>query len=161
MAATKKFRGGDTALLRLGLIVVLLCFLASVPAFAADTPDGNWLTADHNGVIHIAPCGDGYCGQIGSIKLAPKEAMPVDWQGHPQCKLTIVQTTSQSRGDHGPVWQGVVLDPRSGVSHPMLLYFNASGGLVLHGYALIPLLGESTVWTQYAGPVFPDCHFPG
>lgn len=161
MAATKKFRGRGDALFALGLSVALLCcFLASARAFAADTPNGNWLTADQNGVIHIAPCGDGYCGQIGSIKLAAGEAMPMDWQGHPQCKLTIVQTTSQSSGDNGPVWQGVVLDPRDGVSHPMLLYFNASGGLVLHGYALIPLLGKSTVWTKYAGPVFPDCHFP-
>ena len=149
-------------MLRLGLPIALLClFLVSGRAVAADTPVGNWLTADHNGVIHIAPCGDGFCGQISSIKLAPGEAMPVDWQGDPQCKLTIVQTTSQRSGDHGPVWQGVVLDPRSGVSHPMLLYFNASGGLVLHGYALIPLLGESTVWTAYPGPVFPDCHFSG
>ncbi len=148
--------------LRLGFVVALLCgFQISAPALAAVTPNGNWLTADGNGVIHIAPCGDGFCGQIGSIKLAPGEAMPVDWQGDPQCKLTIVQTTSQSSGANGPVWQGVVLDPRSGVSHPMLLYFNASGGLVLHGYALIPLLGASTAWTKYAGPVFPDCHFPG
>ncbi len=147
--------------LRLGFLVALLYgFQISAPALAAVTPNGNWLTADGNGVIHIAPCGDGFCGQIGSIKLAPGEAMPVDWQGDPQCKLTIVQTTSQSNGANGPVWQGVVLDPRSGVSHPMLLYFNASGGLVLHGYALIPLLGASTVWTKYAGPVFPDCHFP-
>ncbi len=147
-------------MLRLGLPIALLCFfLGSAGAFAAATPNGDWLTADQNGVIRIAPCGDGFCGEIAGIRLRQGESMPVDWQGHPQCKLTIVQTLSESSGANGPVWQGVVLDPRDGVSHPMLLYFNAAGGLVLHGYALIPLLGESTVWTKYTGQVFPDCHF--
>ncbi len=151
---------------RPSLAIALLFFYWMVPAAVAATPStpiGEWLTANGGSVIQIAPCGDGYCGEIAAIRFDhPSDPMPLDWQGNPQCDLTILQTTSQSTGDNGPVWQGVVLDPRDGVSHPMLLSFDASGNLVLRGYLLIPLLGESTTWTAYTGPKFlPHCHLAG
>jgi uncharacterized protein (DUF2147 family) len=150
---------------RLGLAIALLLF-SLVPLFslfptaafgAAATPVGDWLTAGGGAVIHIAPC-----GAISGMRFDhPGDPMPLDWQGNPQCGLTIVQTTSETTGSNGIVWQGVVLDPRNGVSHPALLSFDTSGNLVLRGYLLIPLLGESTTWTAYkGGKILPKCHLP-
>ncbi len=150
-------------MIRPALALALLCsWLAPAFAFAPNTPAGNWLTEGGGAVIHIVPCGNGYCGAIVGMQFDhPTDPMPVDWQGHPQCGLTIVQTTSVTQGDNGTVWQGVVLDPRNGVSHPALLSFNADGNLVLRGYLLIPLLGKSTTWTAYrGGPILPKCHLP-
>ena len=150
---------------RLGIAIALLSFCWMPPAAVAastSTPVGDWVTAGGGSVIQIAPCGDGYCGEIAAIRFDhPNDPMPLDWQGQPQCDLTILQTTSERAGDNGPVWQGVVLDPRNGVSHPMLLSFDASNNLVLRGYLLIPLLGQSTTWTAYTGGKFlPNCHLP-
>jgi uncharacterized protein (DUF2147 family) len=148
---------------KLGLAIALLCFGLGAPAFASPaTPVGNWLTAGGGSVIHIAVCGNGYCGKIAAIRFDhPSDPMPVDWQGSSQCNLTILQTTSVDTDSDHTVWQGVVLDPRNGVSHPMLLSFDASDNLVLRGYLLIPLLGQSTTWQAYTGAAFlPDCHLP-
>jgi uncharacterized protein (DUF2147 family) len=152
-------------LTRLGLLFALLGFCASTPALAStstDTPAGRWLTADQSAVIQIAACGTGLCGQIVGIHLAhPGDPMPQDWQGQPQCGLTIVQTTSVTVSSGRDVWQGVVLDPRNGVSHPALLFFDSFRNLVLRGYAFLPVFGRSTTWTKYTGRTLPDCQLPG
>jgi uncharacterized protein (DUF2147 family) len=159
---------GVVALFRGGLPIAALCSaLIASTAFASTfspdaPPTGRWLTADQSAVIQIAPCGNGLCGQIVGIRLAhPGDAMPQDWQGQPQCGLTIIQTTSVTPGNGNTVWNGVVLDPRNGVSHPALLAFDAFRRLILRGYAFLPVFGRSTTWTKYTGQTTPNCRLPG
>ncbi len=127
-------------------------------------PTGLWLTADHSAVIQIAPCKTGLCGEIVGIHLKhPGDPMPDDWQGQPQCGMTIIQTSPVKTQAGNTVWKGYVLDPRNGVFHPALLALDAFRRLVLRGYLLIPILGRSQVWTAYTGPAptLPGCHIPG
>jgi uncharacterized protein (DUF2147 family) len=143
----------------LSVIVLLLC-LALAGTAKADisgaVPTGLWMTADHTAVIQIAPCKTGLCGEIVGIHLKhPGDPMPQDWQGQPQCGLTIIQTTAVTSSGGNTVYKGYVLDPRDGAFHPALLALDAFRRLILRGYMFLPFLGRSTTWTAYTGPTLP------
>jgi uncharacterized protein (DUF2147 family) len=151
---------------RLSLVVFCLGLMASLGNARANitgpAPTGLWLTADHSAVIQITPCKSGLCGEIVGIHLKhPGDPMPEDWQGQPQCGLTIIETSPVTNAAGNTVWKGYVLDPRNGVFHPALLALDAFRRLVLHGYLLLPVLGRSQVWTAYTGPMLPGCRIPG
>jgi uncharacterized protein (DUF2147 family) len=148
------------------MVVLLIGLVAMTGNAKADVsgskPTGLWLTADHSAVIQITPCKTGLCGEIVGIHLKhPGDPMPEDWQGQPQCGLTIIQTSPVTDATGQTEWKGNVLDPRNGVFHPALLVLDAFRRLVLHGYLLLPFLGRSQVWTAYTGPTLPNCHIPG
>lgn len=129
---------------------------------SGSVPTGLWLTADHSAVIQISPCKTGLCGEIVGIHLKhPGDPMPQDWQGQPQCGLTIIETSRATDATGNTIWKGYVLDPRNGVFHPALLALDAFRRLVLRGYLLMPFLGRSQTWTAYTGPTLPNCHIPG
>ncbi len=145
---------------RLSLIALLLTlgFAARSAADASTTPAGRWLTANHQAVIQIAPCGTDLCGQIVGIALAhPGDKMPSDWRGRPQCGLTIIQTAPVSDGNGGIVWQGFVLDPRDGTVYHAKLKLDANRQLLLHGYVGLPVFGQTQTWTPYSGRTQANC----
>ncbi len=120
------------------------------------------MTADHSAVIQIAPCNSGLCGEIVGIHLKHRgDPMPQDWQGQPQCGMTIIQTSPVTDATGNTVWKGYVLDPRNGAFHPALLALDEFRRLVLRGYMFMPIFGRSTVWTAYRGSTLPNCHIPG
>jgi uncharacterized protein (DUF2147 family) len=141
---------------RLWLGVVLL--FAGAIAARADAPDssapiGRWITANQSAVIQIAPCGNDLCGQIVGIALAhPGDPMPNDWQGHPQCGLTILKT-SETDGQ----WVGVVQDPRNGSVYQAHMALDSNRHLVLHGYIGLPIFGQTQTWTPYSGRTMANC----
>lgn len=153
---------------RLAISVVVLVGLLAVSTggasadVAGSAPTGDWLTADRSAVIQITPCKTGLCGDIVGIHLKhPGDPMPQDWQGQPQCGLTIIETSPVTDATGLTEWKGYVLDPRNGVFHPAMLALDAFRRLVLRGYLLLPILGRSQVWTAYTGPTLPNCHLPG
>jgi uncharacterized protein (DUF2147 family) len=145
---------------RLSLLAVLLGFALVSAAYADDgsTPTGRWITAQHNAVIQIAPCGRDLCGQIVGLAPAnPAEGMPVDWRGHPQCGQTIIQTAPVADASGNMVWQGSVLDPRNGNVYKAQLSLDADRHLELHGYLGLPIFGQTQTWTPFSGRTLADC----
>jgi uncharacterized protein (DUF2147 family) len=141
---------------RLVAAASLLVALAGGPAHAAapQPPVGRWLTKGGSAVIELASCGGALCGRIVGIRTdRPGELLPVDWQGEPQCGLTIVQA-SRHEGD---AWFGRITDPRNGNIWKARLAPAPDGTLHLRGYVGIPLLGQTQVWTRYDGAVSQDC----
>jgi uncharacterized protein (DUF2147 family) len=138
--------------------MAVAAWLAAWPglAGAASTPVGTWLTEDHKGVIAIAPCGGGLCGRIVGMSepLRPDGSRPVDNQGRPQCGLTILQAAA---GDQPGQWQGKITDPLDGSVWNCELSLDGEGRLHLRGYVLLPLLGQTQLWTPYTGHVTQDC----
>ncbi|WP_297370291.1 DUF2147 domain-containing protein [Acidocella sp.] len=134
--------------------------LVGAAAGAASAPQpvsGQWLTADHQAVIALAPCGAAECGRIvGMVFDHPNDPEPLDWRGRAQCGETIITVTPTSDGS----WQGEVLDPRTGTRYRAKLWRDA-GRLALRGYVLTPLLGETQNWRAFAGQILPGCHLPG
>ncbi len=150
------------------LIILLFC-LAMVPAaragtetaggFSAGTPSGRWITPGlHPAVIQIAPCGAGLCGQIVGIVLAhPNDPMPLDWQGQPQCGLTIIQTAPVKDNNGVTTWKGTVIDPRNGTVYQARLALDMFRHLLLHGYAVLPIFGQTQTWTPFGGRTLANC----
>jgi len=150
-------------LFRVALVVLLLGLgLSGAAASDATTPTGRWMTANQQAVIQISPCGQGLCGQIVGIAVAhPGDKMPMDWQGHPQCGLTILQTAPAADASGQTVWVGQVQDPRSGAIYHAQLMFDALRHLVLHGYLGLPIFGQTQTWTPYAGRTLANCKLAG
>ena len=137
---------------------VAACALASVSALAwagpAAAPVGRWLTGDGNGVIAIEPCGTALCGRIVGIRRAAGEPVPKDWQGRPQCGLTILHDERPTGDD---AWLGTITDPRDGTAYHAKLWLDGAGNLNVRGYVGVPLLGRTQTWRPYAGRLDGDC----
>jgi uncharacterized protein (DUF2147 family) len=129
----------------------------SVSATAAPTPQGLWITANHDAVIQIAPCGNGLCGYIVGMYLGPNDPTPKDWAGTSQCRLTIIQAAPQTDSDGQPFWTGGITDPRNGTAYNAIIRVNAENQLLLRGYVGLPILGETQTWTPYHGAIAENC----
>ena len=143
-------------------VVTLLCLgLATLPARAGTpSPAGNWITASHDAVIQIAPCGDQLCGSIEGMVLAPADKEPVDWTGQSQCGLVILKTNAaaQHEADGAPAWYGQIVNPRNGSVYHIRLTLDENGNLLLRGYVGLPILGRTQSWTAYQGQLgTPEC----
>ncbi len=149
-------------MLRLWLYAVLMCgsvAAAHAAAIQNQNPTGRWLTENGQAVIQIAPCGADLCGQIVGIALAhPGDPMPTNWQGGPQCGMTILQTAPQMDSDTGATaWVGSVLDPRNGNVYHATIRLDDNRDLHLHGYLGLPIFGQTQIWALYAGRTLAGC----
>jgi uncharacterized protein (DUF2147 family) len=146
---------------------------------AASGPEGNWLTAQGGAVVQIAACteqanrgqmgrgqtgrapagralsADALCGRLVGIKLNRGARMPRDYMGQSQCGFPLLQPAVPS-GTPG-VWRGHIVDPRNGHVYQATLRLTPNGRLALHGYLLLPVLGETQYWTRYTAPVPRSC----
>jgi uncharacterized protein (DUF2147 family) len=132
-----------------------------IPALAlllltAAAPEGDWLTADREGVIRIAPCPGGLCGRIIGM-LDPA----LDVQGRPQCNLEIIHTLTQDRSG---IWQGRITDPETGHVYNARISVRDADSITLRGALDVPLLrdifGQTQTWTRYTGAIGPGCRMP-
>jgi uncharacterized protein (DUF2147 family) len=143
-------------------VLAMLLFLANPASGVADqaAPTGRWITANGQAVVQIFPCGSGnLCGDIVGIALAhPGDKMPTDWQGQPQCGLTIIQTAPATAPDGSPIWQGSVLDPRNGNVYHAEIKLDSDRHLLLHGYLGLPIFGQTQTWLPYSGRTLSNCH---
>ena len=143
---------------RLGLVALLGFALVSPAAHAGgDDPTGLWMTASHNAIVQIAPCGADICGTIVGTVFGPNDPTPTDWTGAPQCGLTIFRTSPQTNDDGQTVWNGTILDPRNGSQYDARISLASADQLELCGYIGLPLFGETQTWTPYDGPLTANC----
>jgi uncharacterized protein (DUF2147 family) len=139
---------------------------ASIACAASVQPPvvGLWWTQDREGVIAIAPCGGVdsasgapvMCGTIvGQIEpIRPDGSRAVDIHGVPHCGLRILHDAHQ---EPDGTWRGRITNPDDGTD--WRCEFRTDGAaLLLRGYILVPLLGQTQVWTAYHGTVSPECH---
>lgn len=144
---------------RLALLAFAICFSLIAGTAAADSaaaPTGRWLTANQQAVIQVSPCGNDICGQI--VGLAQASQTPTDWQGKPQCGLTIFETAPSTDPSGTTTWQGQILDPRNGNIYQAQIAVDASRHLQLHGYVGLPIFGQTQTWTPYSGRTLANCH---
>ena len=138
----------------MGKVIGTAAVLLALALGAAAQPDGGtlaglWLTEDGDGVIQLAPCGAAMCGRIVGFEGG---VSPRDWQGRPECGLQISRVTERQPGR----WRGTITDPRNGTVYDVLM--SADGAhLRLRGFVIVPLLGQTQLWTRYTGQLTPDC----
>jgi uncharacterized protein (DUF2147 family) len=142
------------------LLFLLLALPAAAPPPA--TLIGRWLTANHQAVIQVTPCGANFCGRIvGIIVRHAGDPMPLDWHGRPQCGFIMLRTTRQISPAAATHWAGTVQDPRDGSIYDAIIAVGPDGNLRLRGYLGLPLFGETQLWTPFTGRTFADCRLPG
>jgi uncharacterized protein (DUF2147 family) len=125
----------------------------------AESPEGNWLTQDRDGIIAISRCPEGLCGRIVGLAetIGPDGAVSADPQGRPMCGLDILVAAPGEPG----TWDGRITDPDTGTAWTCRLRLDAAGRLQLRGYAVLPLFGRTQIWTRTTIVPRPDCAMPG
>jgi uncharacterized protein (DUF2147 family) len=143
--------------------LILLAIALAASRHAAAAPGsilGEWLTQDQEGVIGIARCGNAYCGRI--IGMSPATTTSggplLDHAGQPQCGLTILHVAPS---DTAGQWRGHITDPDDGKVYDSQVHVDAQGRLHLRGYLLLPLFGQTQLWTRYTGHLTAGCHMIG
>lgn len=123
---------------------------------AVDPVLGRWLTHDGDGVFQIDRCGTTLCGRLVGMRYTG--SMPLDVWHRPQCGLLLLSGFNPT-GEPGR-WNGSILDPDNGHSYQATIWSPAEDVLKLRGYLLLPVLGETQVWTRYRGTIGAACKLP-
>jgi len=140
--------------MRRGWLAGLLAAAGTSGAAQAEpvSPVGRLQTRNDGAVIEIEACGAAVCGKIAGMHFdSPNSPMPTDHQGRPQCGLRIIEMTARDGR-----WGGSITDPRDGAVWRAIMWVE-NGDLHLRGYLLVPLLGQTQVWTRYNGRILPNC----
>ena len=107
------------ARLILGFVTVLsAAFLSVVPAAAADSIAGRWVTEDRDAVVEIKRCGNVTCGTIARFLVAPPDGADQRDINNPEARLRTrrllglpILTNFREEAD---LWRGQIYDPNSG-----------------------------------------------
>jgi uncharacterized protein (DUF2147 family) len=115
--------------------------------------EGDWLTADRNAIVRIAPCGPHLCGTIARV-LARGPKVPRTDVNNPDRRLQsrplvgLPVLTGFSRD--GSAWTGGrAYDAKTGRTYKAKLSSNADGSLTVTGCILF--LCKSQRWVRVAG----------
>jgi len=138
--------------------VISLCgaLLAAAPAAAeSPTPVGVWLHPNQRIQVEIAPCGSELCGRMIWFRL------PNDAQGRPLVDFRNSNPALRSRPllglaiVHGlrrtgeRTWGDArIYNPDDGVEYNSVMTIPADGTLRVRAYVLLPLLGQTLIWTR-------------
>jgi uncharacterized protein (DUF2147 family) len=121
-----------------------------VPAHAAPSPFGLWLTDDHSAVVRVSPCGPKACGVIERV-LDPRAPLnDVNNPDRGRRSHRLVGTTVLSgflRSGAGWI-NGQAYDPKSGNSYQSRLMIQSDGKLRVTGCVLF--VCRSRLWTPAA-----------
>ena len=136
-------------------VVLLGLLLMAVPASAAPSPAGTWLTQNREGVVRVYFCGAALCADVAGLMIDhPSDPTPTDYRGVSQCHLPLITDAQPVAAN---LWKGHIADPRNGRVYGVEMRLDAHGNLAIRGFLGIPLLGQTQTWTRYAGRVPPDC----
>lgn len=122
-------------MMRRWLMAVLV--LSAVPASAADTISGRWITQEKDAVVAIAKCGNALCGRLDKFLVLPKggkdqrdinNADPAKRQRR-LLGLTILSSLTAD----GDVWRGEIYDPKSGRTYTSEVRRKGPGVLEVKG----------------------------
>lgn len=108
----------------------------SLPAQAAVSVSGLWLTTEKDSVVEISPCGPSLCGKIVRILKPNPDGPPKDIHNpNPALRGQPIQGLAILTGfkDAGKNWEGVAYDPRVGKSYRSYLTLMRDGSLEVKG----------------------------
>jgi len=138
--------------------ILFLWQLATTPAFAEDkTPVGVWLDASKRIEVKITSCGEFLCGKLLWFKWPDDDqGLPVvdlknkntTLRGRPLLSLTILRNLRRTDDDN---WEGgEIYNPDDGENYQVNMSIEDDRTLRIRVYELLPLLGETHIWTRIA-----------
>ncbi len=143
-------------LLKLGAAAAV--FVAMTVQAGESSPFGVWFTQDHDGAFELYPCQEGQlCGRL--IWMADESPLPGTTgpqrdlnnsdPARRQKTLCGLEMMSGFRLDAEGAWSGgTIYNPRDGEDYRSTLKLTGPNTLALRGYILIPLLGQTQIWTR-------------
>ena len=127
--------------------------------FAAEQLDGFWMDSDGEVIIELSQCGENRCGKVAWLKQPfGGDGLPLlDYRNsdpalksRPVCGLEVV-TGFKKQSD--TVWGGgTVYVSDEGKSFSGYAEVLSPAQVKVTGYILLPIFGESEVWTKVASP---------
>lgn len=134
--------------LALGLIPAAIAF--ATPALAADSIQGDWVTAERDAIIRISQCGKTVCGRIHKFLVTPPNGAGQKDIHNPDKKLrsrTVlglpILTGFTPDGD---IWRGKIYDPKSGRTYRSEVSLQSANKLKMKGCVLFVCQGQD--WTR-------------
>ena len=133
---------------RRAVMIVALAFMApacGAGSAAPASPQGSWVTASHNLVVTIAPCGAMMCGMVAQVlannsMMGPGEAavqpLPVGYR--------LISNLHRD-GDH---WSGRIFNRENGRTYDCTVRKLPDGALEVRPYIVLPLFGRTQIWTH-------------
>jgi uncharacterized protein (DUF2147 family) len=125
----------------LALVAACACSTSAPPA----PPAGRWITASHNLIVAIGPCGETMCGAVEQVlannsmtSTGTSAVRPLDVGFH-------LITGLRRDGDH---WTGRIFNREDGRTYDCTVRVLANGALEVHPYVETPLLGRTQIWPR-------------
>ncbi|HLG88679.1 MAG TPA: DUF2147 domain-containing protein [Alphaproteobacteria bacterium] len=141
----------------LGMLIASVCWpTAALAADQAPSAVGDWVTADHEAVVEIAPCSSGLCGTLVGLRHDhPPGEIPRDKKnpdagkrGTPLCGLLMLGSFKPDSSNPNRWVDGWAYDPDSGNTYSGQFQLDGPNTLKLRGYVGIPLFGRTETWTR-------------
>lgn len=137
--------------------------LVASPAHADKELHGYWMDSHGEVILEIEACGAAICGKVAWLKkpYGPDGYLLTDYlnsdpalQRRPVCGLRVVEGfEKQPDGTWG---NGTVYVSDLGKSFSGFAEVLSPTQVKVTGYVLLPIFGESEVWTKFTGQ-FPHC----
>lgn len=144
-------------------LAITAALLMPAPAHGAFPSDitGLWLTEGREGAVEIYRCGEGLCGKLAWLGPDEDKKSVEDLQdsrNHDPALRTRALCGLDFMGGFTPSPDGTLTDgwiysPRHGVVFSAEIRPIDQNRIALHGYVLLPALGQSQVWTKTELPL--------
>jgi uncharacterized protein (DUF2147 family) len=150
------------------LAASLAVFIFMAPAHAFPTIDpvvGLWYTENKEGGVQFFNCGNEICGRLYYLRDSLDEDGGLSRDIHnpdlslrdrPLCHLQFIKGFKPDQMGHYA--DGIIYSPRHGANFNAEMTLLDGNTLKVRGYLLIPLFGESQIWTR--ARTMPECSTP-
>lgn len=144
--------------MRMSHLIVTLALAGLLGATSSDaqspSPVGVWLHANGRIKVEIALCGDRLCGKIVWFRW-PNDAQGLPLvdlrnpdpalRARPLMGLTVLE--GLRRTDERTWGDGKIYNPDDGRDYRALMSIQDDGALRVRAYELLPIFGETQIWT--------------
>jgi uncharacterized protein (DUF2147 family) len=133
--------------------IVFAAAASGAPAAAKKDPiAGLWKTEQGEAIVEMYGCGAEICGRFRWIR---DDARGRGLRGMHRslCRMQFIGGFKNHGGGHYD--GGWIYDPDDGSTYDADMTLTDAGSLDLHGYLLLPFLGESRTWTRVS--FSPSC----
>lgn len=149
-------------MIRSAAAALALSLLLVAPARADDALHGYWMDSHGEVILEIGSCGGTMCGKVAWLRLplGPDGKLITDYRNpdpalreRPVCGLEVV--SGFAKQPDGTWKDGTVYVSDYGTSFSGYAEQVSATEMKVTGYVLIPLLGQSEVWTKVPHEVIP------
>lgn len=118
----------------------LVAFAATVPVMASAQAalEGRWANPHHSVIVHVARCGDAYCGTVGWANAKNRE------KGVAPGARVLSDLKPQGNG----LYKGKAYEPKRGIGGSATVQQIGNDVMIVRGCAVLGLVCKEQRWTR-------------